>query len=132
MSRKGSNKSKRRDPTPHLSPCGPFPPSIPPKLKQRIVAAQARLMERAMMPIKVEFDISTVQGIMALNRQLVKLSFERVLGAHDVGAISKVVMNQLQILMPTELEMKIDEILQQTKDARKDLDTLKRGRTDQK
>jgi len=118
-----SNKVKRGYPT---------PPSLPPKLKQRMVEAQLKLMERSLDPIDVEFDISTLAGIMKLNHSLIELSFDRVLSSHDVGAISRVVTNQIQMLMPSEMEAKIDEVLQQTKDAREDIAALKRSGSDKK
>jgi len=88
-------------------------------------------MEKNLKPIDEEFDLSTISGIKKLNELIVQLVFERRLASTDARSINEVVRNHLTILMPSELEAKVDELLRQVKDTRETVNRIKRARPDE-
>lgn len=113
-----SNKSKRQG--------GPLPPS----LRNRMIKLQLRSMERSLEPVKLEFNTRTIQGIHELHEKLGRLLLDRKITPGDFQAFNNMVANELKILLPSELEMRLDELLQQTKATREDIAGLKRARPD--
>lgn len=70
------------------------------RVKDAFVAMQIKAMQRAAEPITVDFTIDQVPGVKALNRELVKLPFDRKLDGRTLGAINGVLANQIRILLP--------------------------------
>ena len=104
----------------------PSPPSLPRKDKQAYVRALIKRLKRVGEPIKIDFDVSTVSGVLALQKQVIRLLFDRKLDSADARSINDGIRNFLMALKPSELEAKVDELLSQVKDTRQDLDRVKR------
>lgn len=85
-------------------------------------------MEQNLEPIELEFDLSSFAGIQKFHEALAQLVLEKRLGAGDFAALNGMIANQIRMLMPGEVEAKIDELLQQTQDLRQALDRVKRSR----
>jgi hypothetical protein len=83
-------------------------------------------LKRVGEPIKIDFDVSTVSGVLALQKQVIRLLFDRKLDSADARSINDGIRNFLMALKPSELEAKVDELLSQVKDTRQDLDRVKR------
>jgi hypothetical protein len=114
-----------------LPPGKTSPPSLPPRLKRKFVEIQMKRMQKNLKPIDEDFDLSTISGIKKLNELIVKLVFERRLASTDARSINEVVRNHLTILMPSELEGKVDELLREVKDTRETVNRIKRARPDE-
>jgi hypothetical protein len=114
-----------------LRPGSPSPPSLPRRDKQAYVKALIKRLKRVGEPIKIDFDVSTVSGVLALQKQVIRLLFDRKLDSADARSINDGIRNFLMALKPSELEAKVDELLSQVKDTRETVNRIKRARADE-
>lgn len=106
----------------------PTPPSIPPKLKQQFMRSQLKLMDLRSKPVDLKrFDISSLEGIVALINELIKLIARRRLEAHDMRAIVDACAVLRKIYQRTEVEEMIDELERKAEEQGKAIADLRKA-----
>jgi hypothetical protein len=78
-------------------------------------------------PIKIDFDISTLDGVLALQKDVIRLVFDRELGHADARSINEAIRNLLGVMRPHELEAKIDALSNQLRARGDVLERLQRA-----
>jgi hypothetical protein len=109
-----------------LRPGSPSPPSLPPKEKQAYVRALVKRLKRAAEPIHLKFDVSTLDGVLALQKEVIQLVFDRKLDSADARSLNEAIRNLLGVMKPSELEAKIDALANQFRARGEILDSLQR------
>ena len=71
-------------------------------LKTKFLKLQMRLMERALKPLAVSFDLTKPEGLIAFNKRLIELVLEKKLDARDLGPINGAIANVIRILQPPQ------------------------------
>ena len=110
-----------------LRPGVATPPSLPPKQKQAYVKTLMRRLKRLGEPINIDFDISTLDGVLRLQKDVIRLVFDRKLGSADARSLNEAIRNLLGVMRPTELEVKIDALANQFRARGEILDSLQRA-----
>lgn len=107
------------------------PADIPPpsEIKRKLIELQLKRMEQNMEPIGLDFAISTLGEIQRFHSDIIRLLFERRLSSSDLKALNGLLANQIRLLMPSEIEARIDELLEQAKSQREAIDQLKAVRS---
>jgi hypothetical protein len=77
-------------------------------------------------PIKIDFDISTLDGVLRLQRDVIRLVFDRKLGPADARSLNEAIRNLLGVMKPSELEARIDALANQFRARGEVLDSLRR------
>jgi hypothetical protein len=103
------------------------PPSLPPKQKQAYVRTLQKRLERLGEPIHIKFDISTLDGVLRLQKDVIRLVFDRKLGPADARSLNEAIRNLLGVMRPVELEAKIDAIANELRTRGEILDNLQRA-----
>jgi len=110
-----------------LRPGVATPPSLPPRQKQAYVGMLMGRLERTVEPIHLKFDISTLDGVLALQRDVIQLMFDRKLGSADARSLNEAIRNLLGVMRPVELEAKIDPIANELRARGEILERLQRA-----
>jgi len=84
-------------------------------------------LERLGEPIKLDFDISTLGGVLRLQKDVIRLVFDRKLGPADARSLNEAIRNLLGVMRPVELEAKIDAIANELRARGEILDNLQRA-----
>jgi len=103
------------------------PPSLPPAQKQAYVRVLQERLERLGEPIHLEFDISTLDGVLALQRDVIRLVFDRKLGSADARSLNEAIRNLIGVMRQTDLEAKLDALEEQLKARKETLERLQRA-----
>jgi len=104
----------------------PTPPSLPPAQKQAYVRSLQKRLERLSEPITLKFDISTLDGVLKLQKDVIQLVFDRKLGPADSRSLNEAIRNLLGVMRPSEMEAKIDALANQLRARGEILDNLQR------
>jgi hypothetical protein len=122
-----TNFSDPKEMTPHT----PSPPSVDPRIKTAYMLAQIRRMQKLAKPLGIKVKIHSLKDVQKFLNRIIQLQTNKELEPPEMRTLIDACEVLRKIFQPSEIEEKLNELLQETTTLRATVSQLRKSGSDQ-